>query len=231
MTPKRKIFFAIALAGLVNGAPGVRAATLSDWAEGARVADLFLSAGIPVKSFRQPSTKMTPNMLEGDVLLADLRAAGVQPQRGELIVTAYDSRTVYIDRVIGLPGDRIALRAGHIVLNGVEIAQEPAGTFEYDDVGRNAKRNLFVEALPGARPYRIARMIEGGGFLDDIAETIVAPDRLYLLGDNRDNSVDSRVASRGQVPIESVIGRIVYRLRPNPGWLALRDSVPGLPGD
>ena len=73
MNPKRKIFFAVALAGLVNGAPGVSAATLSDWAEGARVADLFVSAGIPVKSFLQPSTKMTPNMLEGDVLLADLR--------------------------------------------------------------------------------------------------------------------------------------------------------------
>jgi signal peptidase I len=74
-------------------------------------------------------------------------------------------------------------------------------------------------------------MIEGGGFLDDIPETVVAPGRLYLLGDNRDNSVDSRVAKRGQVAIESVIGRIVYRLRPNAGWLAPRESVPGLPED
>lgn len=229
--PWRKILFAVALTGLVHDAPGVLAATSSDLAEAARVADLFLSAGIPVKSFLQPSTKMTPNMLEGDILLADLRQAGVQPQRGELIVTAYDSRTVYIDRVIGLPGDRIAFRGGHIILNGEEIAQAPAGTFDYDDLGQSAKRNLFVETLPGARPYKIARMIEGGGFLDDIPETVVAPGRLYLLGDNRDNSVDSRVAKRGQVAIESVIGRIVYRLRPNAGWLAPRESVPGLPED
>ena len=73
--PWRKILFAVALTGLVHDAPGVLAATSSDLAEAARVADLFLSAGIPVKSFLQPSTKMTPNMLEGDILLADLRQA------------------------------------------------------------------------------------------------------------------------------------------------------------
>ncbi|MFI5011741.1 MAG: signal peptidase I [Hyphomicrobiales bacterium] len=221
----------LALLGIVNAAPTLSAATLSDWIEGARVASLFVSAGIPGKSYLNPTTKMMPTLVEGDVVLADLRQAGVEPQRGEVIVSWYDAKTVYLDRVIGLPGDRIALRSGHLILNGEEIAQEPAGTLEYDAFGRSNTVNLFVETLPGSRPYKIARNVNGGGYLDDIPETVVAPGRLYLLGDNRDNSLDSRVPSRGPVKIESVIGRIVYRLRPNAGWLVPRETVPGLPSD
>ncbi|SEC49338.1 signal peptidase I [Rhizobiales bacterium GAS191] len=229
MSIRRRTVVGLALAGFVSAISRLSAATLSDWVESARIAKLFVSAGIPAKSYSQPSTKMMPNMVEGDVVLADLRQEGVQPARGEAIVSWYDADTVYIGRVIGLPGDRIALRAGHLILNGEEIAQEPAGTLEYDDYGQPKTCNLFVERLPGARPYKIARMVTGGGFLDNIAETTVPPGHLYLLGDNRDNSVDSRVASRGPVAINSVIGRIVYRLRPNAGWLVPRETVPMLP--
>ena len=87
---------------------------------------------------------------------------------------------------------------------------------------------MFVEALPDVAPYKIARNLETGGFLDDIAETTVVPGHLYLLGDNRDDSVDSRVKERGQVAIDKVIGRVVYRLRPNAGWLVPRETVEGL---
>jgi signal peptidase I len=231
MGARRRLLVLLALAGVAGAAPRLRAASLTDWIESTRIVNLFVSAGIPAKSYLQPTTKMMPNMVEGDVVLADLRQEGREPRRGELIVSWYDADTIYIDRVIGLPGDRIALRAGQLVLNGVEIAQEPAGKLEYDSLGSREIRNLFVETLPGAKPYKIARMIEGGGFLDNIPETVVAPGHLYLLGDNRDNSVDSRVPSRGQVKIESVIARIVYRLRPNAGWLVPRETVPGLPKD
>ena len=229
MRIRRKLPVFLALAGSVSAAPRLGAATLTDWIESARIANLFVSAGIQAKSYLEPTTKMMPNLAEGDVVLADLRQAGKQPERGELILSWYQGDTVYIDRVIGLPGDRIAFLDGRLILNGKEITQEPAGKIDYDAFGTRQTRSLFVETLPGARPYNIARNLESGGFLDNIPETVVSPGRLYLLGDNRDDSVDSRVASRGQVEVEAVIGRIVYRLRPNAGWLVPRETVPGLP--
>ncbi|MFI4995284.1 MAG: signal peptidase I [Hyphomicrobiales bacterium] len=229
MRIRRKLLVFLALAGIVSAAPRLGAATLTDWIESARIANLFVSAGIQAKSYLEPTTKMMPNLVEGDVVLADLRLAGKQPERGELILSWYQGDTVYIDRVIGLPGERIAFLDGRLILNGKEITQEPAGKIDYDAFGRRQTRSLFVETLPGARPYKIARNLEGGGFFDNIPETAVSPGRLYLLGDNRDDSVDSRVASRGQVAIEAVIGRIVYRLRPNAGWLVPRETVQGLP--
>jgi signal peptidase I len=188
-----------------------------------------VSAGIPAKSYYEPTTKMMPNLAEGDVLLADLRQKGVEPQRGEVVVSVYDEKTVYIDRVIGLPGDRIAFRSGHLILNGETIAQAPAGSLDYERAGMAETLDLSVESLPGAKPYKIGRLTKGGGYFDDIPEITVPPGRLYLLGDNRDNSVDSRIASRGTVPVTNIIGRVVYRLRPNAGWLVPRESVPGLP--
>jgi signal peptidase I len=229
MSTRWMTLFMLACAGCVGAASRLSAASLSDWVEGARIAQMFVSAGISAKSYFQPTTKMMPNLAEGDVLLADLRQEGVEPQRGEIVVTAFDAKTVYIDRVIGLPGDRVAFRAGHIILNGTEIAQAPAGTLDYDRAGIQETLNLSVETLPGARPYKIGRVISGGGYLDNVAEITVPSGRLYLVGDNRDNSVDSRTPSRGAVPITSVIGRVVYRMRPNAGWLVPRESVPALP--
>jgi signal peptidase I len=229
MRVRRRLLVLLALAGIVNAAPRLGAATLTDWIESARIANLFVSAGIQVKSYLEPTTKMMPTLVEGDVVLADLRQAGKQPERGELILSWYQGDTVYFDRVIGLPGDRIAFRAGRLILNGHEIAQEAAGTLAYAAFGQRQTRSLFVETLPGARPYKIARNLEGGGLFDNIPEIVVSPGSLYLLGDNRDDSMDSRVPSRGQVKIEAVIGRIVYRLRPKAGWLVPRETVQGLP--
>ena len=229
MQPRRQFLALLASFGFLDTARPLLAATLGDWIESARVADLFVSARIPAKSYSTGSTKMMPTLAEGDVVLADLRLAGKQPSRGELILSWYQGSTVYFDRVIGLPGDRVGFRSGQLILNGREVAQEKAGTVDYATASTQMRRSLFTESLPDARPYRIARNLENGGFLDNIAETGVTDGHLYLLGDNRDDSVDSRVASRGQVAIDQVIGRVVYRLRPNAGWLVPRESVEGLP--
>ena len=229
MFVRRHLLACLGFLGFPQGASSARAASLGDWLESAGVAQLFVSADIPAKSYIQPTTKMMPNLREGDVVLADLRQAGQQPARGEIILSKYQGTSVYFDRVIGLPGERVALRKGTLVIDGKEIAQEAAGTIDYEAFGKHLTRSLFVESLPGARPHKIARNLETGGFLDNIAETVVTPGHLYLLGDNRDDSVDSRVASRGQVPIADVVGRVVYRMRPDAGWLVPRESVPGLP--
>ncbi|SED58162.1 signal peptidase I [Rhizobiales bacterium GAS191] len=229
MSVRLLLRFALAMLGVAGVAPTLAAATLSDWAESFGVAYQFRSAGIPVKSYFAASARMLPTLAEGDVVLTDLGQAGVQPLRGELIVSRFDDKFVMIDRVIGLPGDRVGLRAGHVILNGNDIAQEPAGTLEYDASGKHQIRNLFVESFPGARPYKIAREADGNPRHDDIPETVVAPGYLYLLGDNRDNALDSRFQSRGQVKIEAVVGRVVYRMRPNAGWLVPRETVPQLP--
>jgi signal peptidase I len=229
MQVRRDILASLGFLGFAGAGSRVRAASLSDWLTSAGVANLFVTANIPAKSYIESSTKMMPNLREGDVVLADLRQAGKQPDRGELIVSKYKDNSVYFDRVIGLPGERIALKSGRLVLDGKEIVQQPAGMIEYEAFDQHLRRSVFVETLPGARPYKIARNLETGGFLDNVPESVVASGHLYLLGDNRDDSMDSRVASRGQVPIADVIGRVVYRLRPDAGWLVPRESVPDLP--
>jgi signal peptidase I len=221
----------LALTAIVDVAPPLPAAAMTDRLEKLRVVTLFALAGIPVKSYVISGASMLPTLAKGDEVLADLRDAGRQPQRGELIVYWFDPATPYAKRVIGLPGDRVALRSGHIILNGEEIAQQPDGTIEDDSTGPTEIRDLFIETPPGCRPYKIARTRDKDGFLEDIDETVVAPGFLYLLGDSRDNSVDSRFPEHGPVEIESVIGRIVYRLHPNSGWLAPRESVPDFPVD
>jgi signal peptidase I len=222
---------AIGLAGstlLALTAGAAAAATFGEWVNGADIASRFVAAGIPVKSYAMGSSSMMPTLGEEDVLLADLRAAGSVPGRGEIIAFRPPGPdTVYVKRVIGLPGDRIALKAGRLVLTGKLVERRPKGRVELDlPLGPTAV-SAYEEALSGVRPYQIAEMSDTG-VLDDLPESVVPPDTVFVLGDNRDNSMDSRVADMGPVPIGNIIGRVVYRLRPNSGWLVPPETVPGL---
>ncbi len=184
--------------------------------------------------FYVPSGSMEPTLLIGDELLATkfaygystaslpapitlpqtARVLGSTPDRGDVVVFRYpgDRSTTWVKRVIGLPGDRIALKAGQVWINGAPAAIRPDGTgFAQDEEGSQFPAARFIETLPGNREHVIFKLRAHTEY-DDMAEIVVPPDRLFVMGDNRDNSADSRIPLKaggvGLLPVEDVVGRV-----------------------
>ncbi|OWJ68237.1 signal peptidase I [Inquilinus limosus] len=228
MMRRREAIGAAGTALLTLSAGRASAASLGDWLDSADMVGRFLAAGIPAKSYAMGSSSMMPTLGEKDVILADLRMAGALPGRGDIIVFRPPGPdTVYCKRVIGLPGDRVALKGGRLVLNGKIVERQPQGQTELALSYRSMPVSIYEEVLGGARPYRIAEISDTQPF-DEVPERVVPADAVFVLGDNRDNSLDSRSPDFGPVPVGNIIGRAVYRLRPNSGWLVPQKSVPGL---
>lgn len=156
------------------------------------------------------------------------------PERGDVvIVTPRNSREDYIKRVIGLPGDTIEVRGGTVILNGVPVPQRtlpplmlpvdanapcPAGQFPGalvagQDGERYCRLPVSEETLPNGRHYQVIDV--GPSALDWYGPEKIPAGHLFLMGDNRDNSADSRatLAERGlggPVPFESIGGRAEF---------------------
>ncbi len=190
-----------------------------------------------------PSESMLPGLIVGDYLLVAkwpygygrftlpvplpvgdgrLRLAGLAtalPARGDIIVfkTPRDNRTDYIKRVIGLPGDRVALAGGRVQLNGAAIAGAPLlATLPAGEAGCSRACSVpgHAESLAGGPHWTVIdRGGPGGGSgaRRDFAEAIVPAGHVFVLGDNRDDSADSRFSVAeggvGMVPIANIIGR------------------------
>ena len=161
----------------------------------------------------------------------DGRWLGREPERGDVIVFRHPvNGQDFIKRVIGLPGDRVQMRQGTLYLNGEEAVQTPAGVFEevYERqgsaggyprcsngaVGEGAvcEKERFVEALPasaGGHEHTVLNITDRGQ--TDTTPVFTVPEGHYFfMGDNRDNSTDSRVARPfgvGFVPFENLLGR------------------------
>ncbi|MGO1075520.1 signal peptidase I [Inquilinus sp. CA228] len=227
---------AIRLAGpalLALSAGPAAAATLGDWIDSAGIVARFVAAGIPVRSFNIPSAGMAPTLVPGDVFVADLRDAGKTPRRGDVIMFRPPRNTslVFVQRVVGLPGDRVQLTDGRLSINQKLAKRRELAPYTIALRGQNKVMHRYVETLPPSdgeppEPYEILERSDTGPF-DHTAEYVVPADHCFTLGDNRDNSLDSR-SDLGYVPIGNIIGRAVYRLRPNSGWLVPPNSVPGL---
>jgi signal peptidase I len=135
---------------------------------------------LPWRTFSIPSSSMQPTLRIEEWILGDTRYYPAHaPARGDLIIYRYpaDETTLYIKRIVGLPGDRIAFRDGRVILNGVP-AQEPFADF--------------------GDPKAV---------LNTTAEVTVPPDHLFAAGDNRANSSDSRVKQHGFVPVKNLVAR------------------------
>ena len=180
--------------------------------------------------FNIPSGSMIPTLLVGDYLFVSKYSYGYsrhsvpfsvipftgrvfmsEPERGDVIVFKLpsDNKTDYIKRLIGLPGDTVRMQDGRLFINGQLIERTKSEDYVYRDTDGNVRRpTLYKEALPGGVVHDILE--EGDNRrLDNTREFVVPPGHYFMMGDNRDNSVDSR-ADVGFVPAENLVGRAEF---------------------
>jgi signal peptidase I len=179
--------------------------------------------------FNIPSGSMKETLLVGDYLFVSKFSYGYShyslpfspplfsgriwsgtPARGDVVVFRLpkDDSTDYIKRVIGLPGDRIQMIDGVLNINGTPVKRERIEDFIETEEGSRATRvKRWRETLPNGVSYTTLDLVDSG-FYDNTPVYVVPPDHYFMMGDNRDNSTDSRVLSQvGYVPLENIVGR------------------------
>ena len=128
------------------------------------------------------------------------------PHRGDVVVFRYppDPSEDYIKRVIGLPGDHVQVREGQLYINSQLVPREPAGDYVTDEDGIHMVLRRYKEDLPGGVDHYLLKATDQGDMNN--TERVRGPaHELMVLGDNRDNSADSRFW--GYVPMENLVGK------------------------
>ncbi|SHN85571.1 signal peptidase I Serine peptidase. MEROPS family S26A [Bradyrhizobium erythrophlei] len=181
--------------------------------------------------FNIPSGSMKATLLVGDYLFVSKysygyshysfplspplfsgRVFGSEPARGDIVVFRLprEDSTDYIKRVIGLPGDRIQMKEGLLYINDTPVKRERLSDFVGEDPcgsGATARVKRWKETLPNSVTYETLDCIDNNS-LDDTPVYTVPAGHFFMMGDNRDNSTDSRVLSAvGYVPFENIVGR------------------------
>ena len=179
--------------------------------------------------FNIPSGSMKATLLVGDYLfvskfsygysryslpfsppLFNGRIFGSSPERGDVVVFRLpkDDSTDYIKRVIGLPGDRVQIIRGVLHLNGQAVPRERAPEWiETEETAVPTPVRRWKETLPNGVSYYTLDL-QDNGFLDSTQEYLVPAGNYFMMGDNRDNSTDSRVLNAvGYVPFDNIVGR------------------------
>ena len=180
--------------------------------------------------FNIPSGSLIPTLLIGDYLFVSKysygysrysfpfgpplfsgRIFGSEPKRGDIAVFKLpkDNSTDYIKRVVGLPGDTIQMIDGVLHINGEAVKRERIGNYvTQDSWGRDIEVPMYRETLPGGTTHTVIERDGDRGYWDNTYVYKVQPGHYFMMGDNRDNSTDSRDENAvGQVPFENLVGR------------------------
>ncbi len=183
--------------------------------------------------FNIPSGSMIPTLLVGDFLFVSKYSYGFSkysfpfgpnlfkgrifaspPKQGDVVVFKLprDDSTDYIKRVIGLPGDSVQMKEGRLYINGTIVPREPIAQVRTEDqFGHETDVPTYKETLPDGVAHTIIEIQGDKGFNDNTDIFKVPPNSYFMMGDNRDNSTDSRISPEqggvGYVPYENLIGR------------------------
>lgn len=207
--------------------PGRPWRVMAGWVAGAVGAAIVLRVFV-VGTFQVVSVSMAPTLLVGDLLVVDRTAYLRAPlQRGDVIVWTSEAGGTghdYVKRVVGLPGDVVEQRGRTLWINGEASPLTPAGEVELGADGAPTARTRFLldgelwqQTLDG-RTHPVVTRKTVGQRAD--GRWVVEPGQVFVMGDNRDDSVDSRSPEVGQVPVEQVAGQVRWVLasRSVAGW-------------
>ena len=162
--------------------------------------------------FKLPTGSMKPTLFIGDLLALKLFGGDRLPQAGELVAFEHPKdKTIFIKRVIGIPGDRIQMVGGELHINGTPVKRDRIDNFvDTDDDGKKTPVKRWRETLPNGASYETLDL-QDNGFLDNTRIFTVPPGSYFMLGDNRGNSSDSR--SFGAIEAAKVLGRLIVLWR------------------
>jgi signal peptidase I len=182
-----------------------------------------------IQPFVIPSGSMKSTLLIGDYLMATKwsygysrysipfapplfngRILGSDPKQGDVAIfrPPNDMENDYIKRVVGVPGDKIAVKQGRLIINGVETKLVQIGIFIDGEGPYGVKIPQYKQTLPNGVTHDLLKNFERPSSLDNMAEITVPPAHFFMMGDNRDNSSDSRVF--GPVPLENFVAKAQF---------------------